>query len=244
MQASALFLRACLDEEPSNLLIFGSGAQAQSHSSVFLRLYPSIKTCTFAVRTKNDLAQSLLEATRDAFPSVEVALVTTEQSVGEKVNLSSTVNAANIIVTVTSSTEALFASKDVASGTRLVLIGSYTPKMREVEDDLVRRAGIVAVDSAEACGHEAGELLSCGLTSRDMVELGKIINSSEAAQQVGKGGDVVMFKSVSRESQRNHYVTYVLTPQVGLGIQDVAIAKLVYDVAESRKLGQRVESYD
>ena len=117
---------------------------------------------------------------------------------GEKADLSDMVRAANIIVTVTPSTEALFPSSAVSPGTRLVLVGSYTPKMREVDDDLVRRAGNIVVDSAEACGIEAGELISAGIGHDQLVEIGTLVSDSEKASTVGKGGDVVMFKSVSR----------------------------------------------
>ena len=108
------------------------------------------------------------------------------------------VRAANIIVTVTPSTEALFPSSVVSPGTRLVLVGSYTPKMREVDDDLVRRAGNIVVDSAEACGIEAGELISAGIGHDQLIEIGTLVSDSEKASTVGKGGDVVLFKSVSR----------------------------------------------
>jgi ornithine cyclodeaminase/alanine dehydrogenase-like protein (mu-crystallin family) len=100
---------------------------------------------------------------------------------------------ANIIVTATSSREPLFESDAVSAGTRLVLIGSYTPAMKEVDDELIRRAGTIVVDSKEACGHEAGELLSAGIRDDGMVELGTLLDGQRRRVE----GDVTIFKSVS-----------------------------------------------
>lgn len=241
MAGSALVLRlVSFPKPPTSLLIFGSGAQAQSHASVFLRIFPSLKSVTFAVRSGNDRATSLVDSLSDAFPGITFALELTSTPSGPA-DLSQVVGAADIIVTVTSSTAALFPSSAVTSGTRLVLVGSYTPRMREVEDELIKRAGVIVVDSKEACGHEAGELISAGTRDEDMVEIGEIVRGKAARESVGKGGDVVLFKSVSRSGKASWRETDV---QVGLGIQDVAIAKLVFDVAVEKGLGQTIKGYD
>ena len=242
---SAVFLRACPTTEPStNLVVFGSGAQAHSHASVFVRLFPSIKNVTFAVRSKNDRATSLVDSLQKAHSNVDFSLAMTLNSDGSKADLSVLVRAANIIVTVTSSTEALFPSSAVSPGTRLVLVGSYTPKMREIDDDLVRRAGIIVVDSKEACGHEAGELISAGIKDDQLIELGTLVNDPDAAKTAGKGGDVVIFKSVSSDFAMIWLLRSSANGQVGLGIQDVAIAKLVFDDAEKKSIGSKITGYD
>jgi len=195
---SALFLRSVsFPKPPTSLLIFGSGAQAHSHATVFLRLLPTLSTVTFAVRARNDRATSLIDSLSDTFPGITFALEITSTSSGPA-DLTQVVGEADIIVTVTSSTVSLFPSSAVKPGARLVLVGSYTPKMREVEDELIKRAGVIVVDSKEACGHEAGELISAGVTDEGMVEIGKIVSDQAARESVGRGGDVVIFKSVSR----------------------------------------------
>lgn len=237
-----MFLRACpAPKAPTNLVIFGSGAQAQSHASIFVRLNPSIQTVTFAVRSKNDRATSLVEHLQQVHTEVQFDLVVTLRSDGTKADLNDVVGAADIIVTVTSSTEALFPSSAVSPGTRLVLVGSYTPKMREIDDELVGRAGIIVVDSKEACGHEAGELISAGTRDDQLIELGMLVSNPESVKAVGQGGDVVLFKSVSADHKQR---SVQLTTQVGLGIQDVAIAKLVFDDAQNKSIGSRVAGYD
>jgi ornithine cyclodeaminase/alanine dehydrogenase-like protein (mu-crystallin family) len=127
-------------------------------------------------------------------------------------SVSQAVHNANIIVCATPSTEPLFNSVDVTSQTRIILIGSYKPHMREVDDELIRRAGLVVVDSAEACLAESGELIRSKKRDEDLVELGELVDDEELRDKVVKSGDIVLFKSVSvidRPRLLNQYdVTY------------------------------------
>ena len=98
---------------------------------------------------------------------------------------------------MTPSRTALFNSVDVTSGTHLALIGSYTPSMREVDDDLIRRAGHVVVDSKHGCAQEAGELISANVGEEGMIELKDILVHPNLRDKITVGGDVVIFKSAS-----------------------------------------------
>jgi ornithine cyclodeaminase/alanine dehydrogenase-like protein (mu-crystallin family) len=153
---------------------------------------------TFAVRSLTDRATSLIASLGNAYPDVQFGLTVTTSQNGDKEDLSEIIGDADIVVTVTSSTEPLFPSQHVSAGTRLILVGSYKPTMQEVDLALVKRAGLIVVDSKEACGHEAGDLLQAGVKEEDMVELGSIIADEAARAAVGRGGDVCMFKSASR----------------------------------------------
>jgi len=83
-----------------------------------------------------------------------------------------------VVITCTPSSVPLFNHVDVTSQSHIILIGSYTPAMREVDKELVHRAGAVVVDSAAGCAVEAGELIDAGLTDpkdRRLVELGSLL---------------------------------------------------------------------
>lgn len=115
-------------------------------------------------------------------------------------------------------------------GTHINLVGSYTPEMREIDDDLVKRAGKILVDSREACAHEAGELVSAGISPEDMVEVGEIVEIDgegidDRIIETKSAGDISIFKSV------------------GIGLQDTAIAHLVVKNAIANNIGVRVD-YD
>lgn len=188
---------------------------------MFLSLYPSITKCTIVNRRLTERAAQLADSLVKAFPKVEVCLGISSEN---DFNLADTVKDADIICTMTSSTQALFASQDVKPGAHMCMIGSYKKHMREVEDDLVKRAGIVLVDSKEACEAEAGELQN--LTEEEMIEIGDVVKDKPKADKIKQAGDVTMFKSV------------------GLGVQDVAIAQVVLDQAEKLGLGSVIEDYD
>lgn len=224
---SVLSIQVLGNKKPVNMVVFGSGAQAESHIRAFVSAYPSIKSVIVVARRSTPRSEALVKELSAALAGVEVSQGVASYSAGTSDNfdLSAAVGAADLICTMTSSTEALFASKDVKPGAHLCLIGSYKLHMREVEDELVKRAGVVMVDSREACGHEAGELV--GLGEDQLVEIGEIVNEQPGAlDKVAASGDVTLFKSV------------------GLGVQDVAIASVVLDEAERLGLGSVVPNYD
>ena len=74
---------------------------------------------------------------------------------------------------------------------------------------------------------EAGELIVAGLCPEDMREIGELVGMDSEAPPLDFSGDrVTIFKSV------------------GLGVQDVAIAKFVVDLAERKGIGCNLNSYD
>jgi ornithine cyclodeaminase len=126
---------------------------------------------------------------------------------------------ASIVICATPSTEALFDSSYIQGGTHIILIGSYKPTMREVDNALIRRAIPVVVDSISACLEEAGEIISAGLDKVHLVEIGELVRRAGDGQRHPVKNSVTVFKSV------------------GLGVQDVAIASAVVKKAEEMKVG-------
>jgi hypothetical protein len=150
----------------------------------------------------------LVEAVQRSFPSVKVGLhisggesdsqTGTDTAKAKTDSLETVVSSANIIITVTPSFNPLFPCSYVSPNTRLILVGSYTPQMHEIDTDLVNRAGIIVVDSKEACGHEAGELIDAGVKEDGLVEIGELLSEGgSAADRVGGQDGVKIFKSVS-----------------------------------------------
>ena len=99
--------------------------------------------------------------------------------------------------------------------------------MHEVDSSTLIRAlgknkGRIAVDKREAVLAEAGEFIHAGIKAEQLVELGELVRDGIEEDQ----GDITIFKSV------------------GLGVQDVGIAKLVVERAEKMGIGRWVEGYD
>jgi len=211
---------------PRHLVVFGAGAQISAHITLLLRHYSiSLKQCVIYNRSLNARVGRLVESLRREFTSVAFICRQTPDDpyvVSDDVNkLQSDVGRSDIICAATSSTKALFPSSFVGPGTHINLVGSYTPEMMEVEASLIRRAALVMVDSRSACILEAGELVAAGVRPEDVCEVGELVGAGleEPLRSDLSGNGFTVFKSV------------------GLGVQDVAIAKLVVDLAEERGLG-------
>jgi ornithine cyclodeaminase/alanine dehydrogenase-like protein (mu-crystallin family) len=211
---------------------FGAGAQIAAHITLLLQYYSeSLSRCIIYNRSLNARVERLVESLQRDFTSVTFICRQTPadiHGVGDDVNsFRSDLENTDIICAATSSTKALFPSSFVRPGTHLNLVGSYTPQMMEVETSLIHRADLLMVDSRSACMLEAGELIAAGLRPEDMREIGELVGMDSEAPAFNLSGDgVTIFKSV------------------GLGVQDVAIATFVADLAERKGIGCNLNSYD
>lgn len=134
------------------------------------------------------------------------------------------VSEADIICTATTSSQAVFADRDIKAGVHISAVGAYTPDMQEVPVETVARARIV-VDSYTTVQDEAGDLVKAMqagvLTESDIhAELGEIILGKKAGRESAE--QITMFKSV------------------GNAVQDAAAAQLALKNAREMKLGVEV----
>jgi len=216
---------------PRKLVAFGAGKQIEAHLDLFIRHFPSISHCTIINRTINVRSNSLKETIKARFNHINLHIISSQEVSGKE----DAVRSADIVICATSSTVPLFPSSWVRTGAHVILIGSFTPAMREVERELVLRAvpqsvdspACLLVDSRKACLEEAGELIEAKLEPGQMTEIGELIRrNTNGRPGEGFDGPITMFKSV------------------GVSLQDVAIAYAVVDHALSRSDGTRIEHYD
>ena len=130
-------------------------------------------------------------------------------------NVRQAVQGADVIVTATTSSSPILEWAWIAPGTHVNAIGSHSPGVRELATEVVARSRIV-VDSREAALKEAGDFLIPireGAMTADAVgtELGQVA----AGLRPGRSGrdEVTLYKSC------------------GIALQDVAMARLVYERA-------------
>jgi ornithine cyclodeaminase/alanine dehydrogenase-like protein (mu-crystallin family) len=119
---------------------------------------------------------------------------------------------ADILVTATYSKDPVIAAESVPDGTLVLAMGSNNAQRRELPSDLVQDAFVV-VEDLESCRSEAGDLL-LALEEEDwkkVVELKQLVANPLGTAQTS--GRVTVFKSV------------------GMGLEDVAAAALVYEHA-------------
>ena len=131
---------------------------------------------------------------------------------------------ADIICTATTSKMPVFKNSEIGVGVHINGVGSYRPDMCEIPPETIMRAKIV-VDQLAACLSEAGDILQpieLGLISQDYIygELGELVTGMKPARQAE--GEITVFKSV------------------GLAVQDLATADLVFTKAKNLGLGVEI----
>ena len=134
-------------------------------------------------------------------------------------SVTSAVVNADIICTATGSTEPFIHHQDLAPNVHINAIGSHNGLMREISNEVLNHA-VVIVDQLEAALAESGEIISA--VEKNMLQKDAII---EIGQWLLRKDDdykeqLTVFKSV------------------GLAIQDLSVAQVVYQNALTQGLGQ------
>jgi ornithine cyclodeaminase/alanine dehydrogenase-like protein (mu-crystallin family) len=119
--------------------------------------------------------------------------------------LEAAVRDADVVVTVTSSQQPILKGEWLKRGAHVNAVGASRPDWRELDDSAM--GNVVIVDSYEGARNESGDVILSGVTP--YAELGEILNSSKPA----RANETTVFKSL------------------GMAVEDVATARLVYDAS-------------
>ncbi len=179
---SGLATRFLARPDARRLVIFGAGVQGRSHLAAMRAVRP-VEEVTVVSRT----------------PERAEALAAEARSVGidAAVGAPSAVERADLVCTCTTSTEPVFAGRALPDGAHVNAVGAYMPEMRELDDEVVRRARIV-VETREAAMAEAGDLLipmKAGVIGEDAIvaDLAEVVRGAAVRRSPA---DVTVFKSV------------------------------------------------
>jgi len=122
------------------------------------------------------------------------------------------------ICTATSSTEPLITAKHLSEHVHINAIGSHTPAMSEISSEVLSSAHIV-VDQIDAVMAEAGEIIQA-------------VNQGAIKQtQLLELGTWLMTKNPDLRGKRTVFKS------VGLAIQDLSVAQVVYSNAQRQGMG-------
>lgn len=134
------------------------------------------------------------------------------------------IRAADVIFCCTPSTQALFDASVLTNhegrkkGRLIVAVGSYTPEMAELPVELLQQAtkthdgahrhyhkhapegGVIIVDTLDGAMHEAGEIISAGLSPKQLVELGELVMLHRIRQDESEMSDASSLNSSSNLS--------------------------------------------
>jgi ornithine cyclodeaminase len=186
--------------------------QARTHLEAMSHVR-SLERCSIASRNIEHARQLVNEMSeRFSFPLVAVETI------------ADALHEADVIVTATNAKEPVVRREWVSPGVHLNVVGSSTPKSREVDSATMADAALF-VDRRESTLNEAGDYLfpaSEGLIGPNHIraELGEILTGSKAGRT--STDEITLFKSL------------------GLAVEDLAAAAYLYQKAkesERRNLG-------
>src|SRR6266498_3023650 len=211
--ASAVATKALANRETPVLGILGAGVQARAHIRALSRVR---KLQQIKIYSPSGISATKIRKDMES-----------EVGVGVKVAASAedAVKHSDIVVTVTTAKEPILKSEWLNAGVHINAVGSHRPDLREVDGATLARANVV-VDSREAIMAECGDIL-LALKEKSIPE--DVINAEI--------GEVLAGMKSGRKSARE----ITLYKSVGIAIQDVATANLVYRKALIQKVGTNVE---
>jgi thiomorpholine-carboxylate dehydrogenase len=120
------------------------------------------------------------------------------------------VSGADVVLALTSSPMPILQGKWLSPHAMVCAIGAATPDRRELDEETMR--GAVVVESREAALKEAGDIVLAH--AQVSAEIGELLNGAQIERPTasrGRRDRPVVFKSV------------------GIAVEDIAAAKLVYD---------------
>lgn len=206
---SAVSVQRLAREDASVLAIVGSGVQARSHLDAIARVR-NLREVRVWSRTPAHVDTFIAEM-QPRTPAGIRAAASCEAAVRD----------AGIVALTTASKEPVVRSEWIAGGTHICAVGACRPTEREMDGALVARAGLY-VDSREAAMAEAGDIV---LAIRDGV--------ITAAHIKGELGEVVSGKVTGRAGAEQ----VTIFKSLGMAVEDVAAAHLVYQRAQAGGIG-------
>jgi len=210
---SGVATRALAREEAGDLALLGSGVQARTHLEA-MRCVRKIRRVRVASKSfGNAKAFAERESKRQEIAIDAVATVR------------EAVEGADLICTTTSAREPILLGQWIAPGAHVNAVGSSVPVARELDTAAVLSSRLYA-DRRESLLNEAGDFL-----------IPKKEGAIDDGHLVGELGEVLIGKVPGRRSSGE----VTLFKSLGLGIEDVASARHIYEKARKAGLGRFLE---
>jgi ornithine cyclodeaminase/alanine dehydrogenase-like protein (mu-crystallin family) len=194
------------------LAILGSGVQARSHAEALcgIKLFQEVRVWS---PTPEHVARFVSEASALVQPPVRTAA-----------SAKDAVRGADVIVLATSSAVPVIQSDWIAPGALVISLGAHEPGMREMDPALTARARVI-VDSRAAALVEAGDIVQG-------IREGHFTKAHIAAEL----GEVILGRVPGRRTNEE----IVIFKSLGMAVEDVAAAQLVFAHARGQGIGREI----
>jgi ornithine cyclodeaminase/alanine dehydrogenase len=208
--ASGVATKALARSDAATVGIFGTGTQAPTQLEAVCAVRPIEHVWAYSStpRHRRRFAARMTERL-----GVPVQAVDAPRAV---------VAEADIVITITKASQPLFDGDWLPPGVHVNAAGSNRPAAREIDARTVERADLVTIDDLAQGRIEAGDLLAAeragALDWDDVLELGQVVAGKAAGRRDDEA--ITLFESL------------------GVAIEDVAVARRVYQRALASGVGQ------
>lgn len=208
--ASGVATKFLAREDAKTVGIYGAGWQAQSQLAAVCAVRPIEGVRVYSRKAEN--RASFCAEMQALLGLADIAPVAEPEAAAD----------ADIVITITSAREPVLLGQWLKPGTHVNAAGGNSILRREFDDETLRRASFLTVDSLEQAKLEAGEYVTAvekGLLTWERVqELRHVVSGALHGRR--KQEDITVFKSL------------------GLAIEDVAVAARLYRKAKEQNVGR------
>jgi ornithine cyclodeaminase/alanine dehydrogenase-like protein (mu-crystallin family) len=211
--ASAVATDLLARSDAGDLAILGTGAQARSHVEAMLAVRDITRVRLWGRTTAHAERLASEESGRWGI-EIEVAP-----------NVPAAIEGADIVCTTTSAVEPVLSGELLHEGMHINAVGASVPTYRELDTEAIRRSRLFT-DRRESLVNEAGEYqlaLKQGAIGEDhlVAEIGEVLIGDHPGRR--SDTEITLFRSL------------------GLAVEDLAAARLIYQRAIQKGMGTRVD---
>lgn len=215
--ASGVATKYLSKKNASKLAIIGAGYQAKTQLEAICCVRNIIEVKVYDVNLQR--AKKYIESMKKLLNRNNIFYILANSS-------EEAVFDTDIICTATTSKKPLFKKEHLKYGVHINAIGSFTPDMQEIDEEIIVKADKICVDSFEAVLKESGDLIipiNKGIIDQQDIycEIGKIIDGEKVGRENDK--EITIFKTV------------------GISIQDVAVGMYIYQKAKKLGIGKNIK---
>ena len=199
--------------------LFGTGGQAitQLEAILTVRKIELVKVFDIMYERAHEFAQRMSNLYSKKYNNVKIIAAKSSDEAVED---------ADIITTVTTSKKPVFNAEKVKKNVHINGVGSYTPDMCEIPEEIIVKANKIYVDTKDGAINESGDLIhpiKKGLIKKEKIngELGEVING----------------KIKGRENDEE--MTFFKT--TGSAVLDLVAAQKIYELAKKNNIGRVID---
>ncbi len=208
--ASGVATKYLANDDVKTVGVYGTGWQARSQLEAVcqVREIESVKVYSRSAENRGRFCHEMSARLND----LQIEPVERAEAAGN----------AGVVITITSSREPVLSGAWLKPGAHINAAGGNSVLRRELDDEVIRRASFISVDSIDQARVEAGEFVTSvekGLLTWERVKELRFVVSGEIGGRASHA-DITLFKSL------------------GIAIEDIATAAMLYQKAKTQRVGR------